>query len=89
MSKAQPDEKLDNILQGLGEVLQHLRVESNLTQRQAAKLADTTQARISDLENAKADVFVSTLVRMAKAYRYELEINFVPVEDEEAVSEVS
>lgn len=67
------------LLETLGEILKELREESGLTQRQAAKKALSTQARLSDIENGKADVMISTIQRWAKVYGYELEIKFNPI----------
>lgn len=77
------NEKFQELLDSIAAALIHIRRESRMTQRQAAAKANSTQARISDLENGKADVFVSTLQRWAAVYGYDVEIHFVPVEEEE------
>jgi len=74
---------LQALLDDIANALQILRARAGLTQKQAAKAGQTTAARISDLENAKADVFVSTLQKIANGYGYEVEIHFVPMEFEE------
>lgn len=78
------DEEIQTIWDNVGSALVQLREASGLTQRQAAKLADSTQARISDLENGKADMFISTLQRWAKVYGYSVEIHLVPIEEEQS-----
>lgn len=74
--------KTQNLLDNIGAGLLTLRINSGLTQREAAKKAESTQARLSDLENGKAGVQVATLQRWADIYGYELEILFVPSEEE-------
>jgi len=75
---------LQALLDDIAGALQILRARAGLTQKQAAKAGHTTPARISDLENAKCDVFVSTLQKIANGYGYDLEIHFVPREEEDA-----
>lgn len=90
MSNYRPrDEVGQNILDSIGVIIRDLREEAGLTQRQAAKLANSTQNQLSDLENGKADIFVLTLQRWARAFGCNLEMHFVPIEDEfnEALAE--
>ena len=75
------------LLENVGATLKLLREQAGLTQRQAAKKADSTQARISDLENGKAPMLVTTLQHWAKIYGYEMELHFVPIEEEEDAGE--
>jgi len=75
---------LQDLLNDIASALQFMRAEARLTQKQAAKRGNTTSARISDLENAKCDVFVSTLQKIANGYGYDMEIHFVPREEEDA-----
>lgn len=77
------DEADQNLLDEIGGLFIGLRKRAGLNQRQAAKLAESTQSRVSDLENGKADVLILTLHRWARAYGYDTEIHFVPIEDEE------
>lgn len=70
------------LLEDVGELFRELREESGLTQREAARAIESTQARISDIENGKSDILVGTLSRWASAYGYRLDIGLVPMEDE-------
>lgn len=88
MYEYQTTESAQALLLSIGEALIMLRQGSGLTQRQAAKLANSTQARISDLENGKADVQILTLQRWAKTYGYEVELSFVPIEESEEDEEL-
>lgn len=69
-------------LESVGELFRDLREEFGLTQREAARAIESTQARISDIENGKSDILVGTLNRWASAYGYRIEIGLVPMEDE-------
>jgi len=75
---------LKDLLDDIAGALRILREGAGMTQKQAAKAGHTTSARISDLENAKCDMFVSTLQKIADGYGYDLEIHFVPREEEDA-----
>ncbi len=66
----------------VGAIFKSVREAAGLSQREAAAKADSTQARISYLENGSSDVMLSTLERWATAYGYDLEINLVLIEDE-------
>ena len=50
--------------------------------REAAALAESTQARLSDIEAGKTDMKLSNLVRWAKALGYDLQLSFVPIEEQ-------
>ena len=78
-----PDENGQALLDSIGELFLELRQEAGLTQRQAAELADRIQARISYLENGKADIHVLTLQKWARVYGYEIEISVVPIRTEQ------
>lgn len=43
------------------------RIDNGLTQAELARLAETTQARVSDVEAMKGDPKLSTLARIARA----------------------
>lgn len=76
------DDEAKNLWENVGSALRTVREQEGLTQRQAAKLAESTQARISDVENGKADLFVSTIQKWARVYGYSIEIHLVPMDDE-------
>lgn len=76
-----------NLLAGVGTMFRDTRQEAGLTQRQAAKIAGSTQAQISYLESGKMDVRVSTLQRWALVYGYEIGISLVSIEEGESMSE--
>lgn len=73
---------MQELLDTIGDVFTNLRLESGMTQRQVAKIAGCTQAKVSDLENARSDVFISTIHKIASAYGYDIEIHFVKAQDE-------
>jgi len=74
-------EKLENILTGVGNLLWTFRASEGLSQREAAAKVGSTQARLSDMEQGRRDIRLSNLVRWAELYGYDVEINFVPIED--------
>jgi len=76
------EEEKKDLWVNIGLALQELRAQEGLTQRQAAALASSTQARISDLELGRADMFVSTLEQWARVYGYHVEVHFVPIEED-------
>ncbi len=51
-----------------------LRHHNNLTQKELAKKIGTTQAVISRIENGNVNISIDFLIRIAKAFRKELEI---------------
>lgn len=71
-----------NLLAAIGGMYKDLRVESGLTQRQAADKIGTSQARVPVLEKGQADIMVTTLNRWANLYGHEVQISLVPIEDE-------
>lgn len=71
------------LVASVGGALLELRKRAGLSQREAAKLADSTQARLSDLEAGKAPFLITTLQHWGYVYGYEVEISFVPIEEEE------
>lgn len=72
-------EKIDKtFLENIGALYREMRAEKGLTQRQAAKLAKSTQARISDIELGRADVQILTLQKWAMVYGWQVEFNVVP-----------
>lgn len=70
-------------LKSIGDIYYDLRVESKLTQREAAALAFTCQGQVSKLENGKTDLMVSTLKRWAHIYGYNLEFVLTKIQPEE------
>lgn len=66
-----------NLLQNIGALYKELRVESGLTQREAALKVGTSQARVPVLEQGQADVMITTLNRWANVYGYQVEIGLV------------
>lgn len=82
-------EKLENLLTGISITLYNFRQEAGLTQRQIAERANTRQSRISEIENDRLDdMKLSTLVRWAEAYGYDVEITFRLAEDESALQDL-
>ena len=78
-------DKLENLLTGISIAFYNFRQEAGLTQRQAALKAHTRQNRISEIENDRLDdIKLSTLVRYANAFGYEVDITFRLTEDESA-----
>lgn len=71
-----------NLLAAIGEMYKELRIESGLTQREAADRLNTSQARVPVLEKGQADIMVTTLNRWANLYGHEVQISLVPIEDE-------
>jgi transcriptional regulator with XRE-family HTH domain len=55
-------------------------MEIGLSQREAATLLDTTQARISGAETGDWDPKLSTLIKYAKGYGYDVQVTLLPEE---------
>lgn len=56
----------------------NLRLDADISQRKLAKLMETSQSAISELERNKTDPRISTLQRYARALGYEVKIEFAP-----------
>ena len=64
----------------IAQLIYDLRAEAGLTQKQFAKLVDTTASVISRLEDADYDGHsLSMLARIAVALKKRIEIRFVPI----------
>lgn len=81
-SKKNMSEEEWQLLANIGAIYKELRLESGLTQRQAADMLNTSQARVPVLEKGQADIMVTTLNRWANLYGHKVEIHLVPIEDE-------
>lgn len=68
------------LLSDIGKMYRDKREEEGFTQREAAKLAKSSQARVSSIENGHTDVGVIALQRWADVYGYSLQIVLVPYE---------
>lgn len=73
---------IEDLQIALGQFFRETRENLGMTQRQAAKHCNMTQARISDIELGKVDMHLSILQRLAYAYGFELEIGLAPLEEE-------
>jgi transcriptional regulator with XRE-family HTH domain len=69
------------VAETLGEALQEARVMLCITQREAADMLDTSQARISGAERGEWDPKLSTILKYAEGYGYDIEINLIPHSD--------
>jgi transcriptional regulator with XRE-family HTH domain len=76
------DETTKKLLEDVGVIIWQFRQDRKMTQREAAALAKSTQARLSDIEAGKTDMKLSNLVRWAKALGYDLQLSFVPIEEQ-------
>lgn len=56
----------------LGKAVERERKAQNLSQRQLALMAETTQAHISGIENATCDVRIGSLIRISEALGIEV-----------------
>lgn len=77
------DENERALVLDLGNLFKELREEACLTQRQAAQLVDSTQSRLSELENGKTDIKLLTILKWAGCYGYSVNISLEPIQDEE------
>jgi len=80
--KGMSDEEWE-LLADIGKIMKQFRLDAGLMQRDAAKLANTSQARVPVLEKGQADVMITTLNRWANVYGYALSVSFVPLQYEE------
>lgn len=65
----------------IGMNVRRLREYRNMTQDQLAEKADLRTATISDIENAKQNFEIETLIRIAGALNFYLDISFTPIEN--------
>ena len=65
----------------IGANVRRLREYRQLTQEQLAEKADMRIATISDIENAKQNFEIETLIRIASALNCYLDISFTPIEN--------
>lgn len=70
------------LLEDIGQMFKDLRVESGMTQQQAARALGVSQGRVPVLEHGQADVMITTLNRWASLYGLGVQISLVPIEDE-------
>lgn len=64
--------------EGIGSLIQECRVEAGWSQKELARQAGTTQAIVSYLENGKVDFKYDSLVKIADALGYDVEVGFRP-----------
>lgn len=69
-------------LENIGQLYLECREEAKLTQREAALRADSAPARVSYLENGRAEVGILTLQKWAAVYGYQIEFNLIPLHEE-------
>jgi transcriptional regulator with XRE-family HTH domain len=74
------EEKQKSLVADLGLIFSDIRMEIGLSQREAATLLDTTQARISGAETGDWDPKLSTLIKYAKGYGYDVQVTLLPEE---------
>lgn len=72
----------EDLIKNLGLVLRGFREAAGYSQREAAAQVGSIQATISYLENGKTDAHILTIQKWAQLYGYNLELHFVPIEDE-------
>lgn len=77
------------LLANIGALFRELREEAGLSQKAAARLLGTSQARFPVLENGQADVMITTLQRHASLYGYDVEVSVVkkPVEGDHRIND--
>lgn len=69
------------VAQSLGAIFAEARLVKGWGQREAADRLDTAQARISAMERGEWDPKLSTILKYAKGYGYDIEISVVPRAD--------
>ncbi len=62
-----------------GECIKEVRKISQMTQAQLAEAAKVRIATISEIESGKCNFKISTLMKISEALKYEIEISFVPI----------
>ncbi len=68
---------LPSHLSSIGYIIKTTRIAKGLTQTQLADEAGVRLATISDIEQGKANFQINTLVRIATALGYHIDIRFV------------
>jgi transcriptional regulator with XRE-family HTH domain len=58
---------MSDILKKIADNVRHYRSERKLTQKQLAKKAKISRGYVSQIENAKLNIYLTTLVKLAKA----------------------
>lgn len=78
-----------DLFKRIGKVFRDIREDHGMSQRGAADEFGISQSGLSNMETGKRDIMLTTLIRWAKYYGYELKIEFVPIETEESNGEVA
>jgi transcriptional regulator with XRE-family HTH domain len=73
-------EALANI--GVGNLLQRARLGRGLSVRETARILERSPSRIVAIERANTEINVATIVSLAQALGYRLELNLVPINGE-------
>jgi transcriptional regulator with XRE-family HTH domain len=67
---------------GVGDLLQRARLGRGLSVRETARTLERSPSRIVAIERATTEINVATIVSLAQALGYRLELNLVPINGE-------
>lgn len=79
----QKAERLVGIYNELAAKIIRLRSRFNMTQKELAEKAETYQSRISKIESGDHDITLSTLTKIAEAFKSRVVIEFVQILEED------
>lgn len=67
---------------GVGNLLQQARLGRGLSVRETARTLERSPSRVVAIERARTEINVATIVSMAQALGYRLELNLIPINGE-------
>jgi transcriptional regulator with XRE-family HTH domain len=65
---------------GLGAIIRQVRLRRELTHQELADMVGLTRTSITNIENGKQSLQLSTLIGLAEALQMEVEVNLKPKE---------
>lgn len=74
--------QITSLREEVGEVFADMRLENRWNKRTAASNIGIPLTTLTRIENATSDVYLGTVQKMAHAYGYNIEINFIPLDAE-------
>ena len=77
------EDPVQALRQDIAETFTELRLEQGWSKKEAARNLGVVYSNLNRLEAAGTDLRLSTLQRYAHAYGYQVEVAFVPMEEED------
>lgn len=81
-------ERVDKLRRDVANMFIDLRLEAGWSRKEAARNIDVVYSNLTRVEAAGTNLRLSTLQRYAAAYGYDVEISFIPIEEDDATTGV-